>query len=119
MEATQFDPYVDLEIIDAFNKQLSTKIQMIPTPMPLYRCYFSENDIIVTYLTHLLRGEYEIFQQITRHAATLTNPIRMYVLTDNKVIQKGSIDVHNLAHLLFRFHHRIAKKYIGEEQFLY
>jgi len=119
MEATQYDPYVDLEIIGAFSKQTPTKIKMIPTPVPLYRCYFIEDDVVVTYLTHLLAGEYKMFTHIVKNHTKYGSTIQMFVLTDNKVIESGLINVHTLAHLLFRFHNRIAKKYIEEERFLY
>ncbi len=118
-EDMQFDPLVDLEIITAFEKDRPSKLKVKPAPVPLYRCYFIEDSTVFTYMTHLLRGEYDIFARIVGSPPTHTKSIQLITLTNNDVVLKQTIDASTLAHLLFRFNHRIAKKYIGEERFLY
>jgi len=117
-ESLWFDPRVDIEIMGAHWHKRPSKLSVRPSPIPLYRCYFIENEIVVTWLTHLLKSEYEIFSHIVK-AETAHNPyIDLRVITDNEVVLAEKIDANILAHLLFRFHHRIAKKYISAEIFL-
>lgn len=118
VESLRFDPKVDIEIIGAYLNKRPSQFSVCPSPIPIYRCYFFENEIIVTYLTHLLRREYETFSHIVKASAIHNPHIDLFVITDNEVILKEKINGDILAHLLFRFHHRIAKKYITEEFFL-
>jgi hypothetical protein len=116
-EAMRFEPQVDLKIIEAYQHQRPAKVSVLPSPIPLYRCYFIEDQTIVTYMTHLLKCEYEIFRNILR-GHNFQPQVELFVITDNKVILEGKISGAILAHLLFRFHHRIAKNYISDELFL-
>ena len=120
-ECMRFDPMVDLEIIAAFEKERPAKLKVRPTPVPLYRCYFIciADSTVITYLTHLLRGEYDMFLRIVGPPPTEVEGIQLFALNNNDVVLKQTINVRTLAHLLFRFNHRIAKNYISEERFLY
>ena len=118
-ESMFFDPYVDIGIINAFKQDAPTKLAVKKTPIPIYRIYFIESQIVVTYMTHLLQGEYDVFLKIINASPDPKGPVTIYSLIDDKVILQEFTNIHVLAHLLFRFHHRITKKYIGEERSLF
>ncbi len=118
-ESTQINPSVDIEILNAFERSRPSRLQVKKTPIPVYRCYFIDHDIVATYMSHLLTGEHEMLQEIVRKSLNLHPTIILYVLFENDVVLKEKISASVFAHLLFRFHHRIAKKYIEEERFLF
>jgi len=114
-ESLRFEPKIDLEIISAYVNKRPSQFSVRPSPILLYRCYFIENEIIITYLTHLLKDEYEAFSDTLRLGAAHNPNIDLFVITDNKVVLQEKINSTILAHLLFRFHHRVSKKYVVEE----
>ena len=116
-ESMRFEPQADLKIIEAYHHQRPAKVSVLPSPIPLYRCYFIEDQTIITYMTHLLKSEYEIFRHILKRP-NFQPQVELFVITDNEVILEEKISGSILAHLLFRFHHRIAKNYISDELFL-
>jgi len=118
-ESMRFDPYTDLEIIEAYQHRRPAKISVLPCPIPLYRCYFIEDQTVATYMSHLLRSEYDIFSRIVKGRHNFQPHIELFVITDNQVVLEEKICGSILAHLLFRFHHRIAKNYVSDERFLF
>ena len=116
-EAMRFDPQVDLEIISAYVRRQPSQFSVLPSPIPLYRCYFTEDQTVATYMTHILKSEYKTFLHILKRY-NYQPSIQLFVITDNEVILEEKISASILAHLLFRFHHRIAKKYITDELFM-
>ncbi|HPN08368.1 MAG TPA: hypothetical protein PLU95_03620 [Syntrophales bacterium] len=116
-ENMRFDPQVDLEIISAYRNQRPSACNVIKSPIPLYRCYFIEDQTVATYMTHILKSEYKTFLHILKRY-NYQPSIQLFVITDNEVILEEKVSGSILAHLLFRFHHRIAKKYISDELFM-
>jgi len=115
LERTIFDPLVDIDIIGAYKTGGRSKVTMRPTQPAMYRCYFFENKVMVTYLTHLLGLEHDMFMRIINGRFNDNPTISVFVLRDGRVLSENNIDAGTLAHVLFRFHHRIAKKYIVDE----
>ena len=119
LEQTVFDARVDLDIIGAYETDRAPKISVSPGSPATYRCHFIEHDVLVTYLTHMLAPEYEMLIRIIKGRFNFNPSIRVYALRDSRVESKNIIDAGTLAHILFRFHHRIAKKYIAEEVYIF
>lgn len=117
-ENMQFNPIADLEIISAYRNRRPATCNVIKSPIPLYRCYFIEDQTVATYMTHILKSEYNLFLRIAKKPAYHPVYVDLFVLSNSEVVLDKKIDASIFAHLLFRFHHRIVKKYITEEQFM-
>lgn len=113
-EDMQFNPKVDLDIIAAHRERRPATCNVMKSPIPLYRCYFIEDHTVATWMTHILEREYASILHIAK-APAFHPSVELFILSDNKVVLEKKIDAYILAHLLFRFHHRIAKKYISDE----
>ena len=118
-EKTVFDPQVDLDIIGAYKSGRRSKIAMRPTQPAVYRCYFFENDVMVTYLTHLLGPEYDMLMRIIKGRFNYKPTVHAFTLKDGHVLTEDDIAAGTLAHILFYFHHRVAKKYIVDDACLF
>ncbi len=112
-DAYNFDTGIDLAIINAHRAKMPF-IGPVHPSLPIYRCYFFEDQILVTCLHHITNKEYGILSAITESHG-FKPYIKYYVLYENRVIAEGEINASVLAHILFHFHHRIGLKYLVKD----
>ena len=101
---------IDHEIINAHRQKMQF-VGIRRIEMPLYRCYFFENQVEICNLSHLSPREYEMLKKILREPGF--NPyIEYYILFENRVVGEGSVNAGVLVHTLFHLHHRIGSKFV-------